>query len=116
MATTLLLDRTDWDLCIDAEGNIALASEPYSTTQDVASACRLFLGELWYDTTRGIRYFQSVLGKPTPIGYLKSALQAAALSVPSVQAATVYLQSRSDRSVTGQVQIVTGDGVQIVTL
>lgn len=116
MATTLLLNRNGWDLCIDAERNIALASEPYSVTQDVASICRLFLGELWYDTTRGIRYFQQVLGKPISTTFLKSSLQQAALSVPGVLTATVYLTAIGDRSVNGQIQITTIWGDQIVEL
>ena len=38
MANTLLLDRTVWDLLLDGSGNIAIATEPYATAQDVASA------------------------------------------------------------------------------
>ena len=63
---TLLLDRTQWDLVQDANGNIALATEPYARAQDVASACRLFRGELWYDTAAGIPYFEDILGKSPP--------------------------------------------------
>ena len=63
---TLLLDRTAWDLCLDSNGNIALASEPYSLAQDVASAVRLFLGECYYDTTKGIPYWTEVLGMLPP--------------------------------------------------
>ena len=39
---TLLLDLTNWDLLVDASGNIAVASDPYSVAQDVASAVRVF--------------------------------------------------------------------------
>lgn len=116
MATTLLLNRDGWDLCIDAEGDIALASEPYSITQDVASICRLFLGELWYDTSRGISYFQQILGQAISLTYIKSALQNAALTVPGVLQATAYIEALGDRSITGQIQIVTADGPAIVTL
>ena len=41
--STLLLDQTEWDLVLDASGNIALASPPYALAQDVASAVRTFL-------------------------------------------------------------------------
>lgn len=116
MPTTLLLDRPNWDLALDAEGNIALASEPYSVTQDVASACRLFFAELYYDTTRGIRYFQQVLGRPVPTSYLRAQLQAAALAVPGVLTATVYLDEVRERTVTGQIQITTSTGDAVVTL
>ena len=59
---TLLLDRTVWDLVLDAGGNIARASNPYAVAQDVASAIKLFRGELFYDTAKGIPYWTEVLG------------------------------------------------------
>jgi hypothetical protein len=58
---TLLLDRSLWDLTLDINGNIAMASEPYAIAQDVASACRTFLGECYYDTSQGVPYFQGML-------------------------------------------------------
>ena len=108
MATTLLLDRSSWDICLDATGNIAVASEPYSQEQDVASECRVFEGECYYDTTRGIPYLTSILGRPVPVQILKERLAAAARRVPGVAAATVYLTDITARSISGQVQFNTG--------
>ena len=51
---TLYLDPQSWDLVLDTAGNIALAKDPYAKAQDVASACRLFAGELYDDTEKGI--------------------------------------------------------------
>ena len=64
---TLLLDVESWDVILDAASNIAIASEPYAVAQDVASAIKLFAGELWYDTTKGVPYFASILGKSPPV-------------------------------------------------
>ena len=105
MAATLLLDRTTWDLCLDASGNIALATEPYSLAQDAASAIRLFLGECYYDTTRGVPYFEQVLGQYPSAQAFKALMVAAALTVPGVLAANVFLTGFADRKLTGQVQI-----------
>ena len=33
---SLLLDQAQWDIVLDVNGNIALASAPYSIAQDVA--------------------------------------------------------------------------------
>lgn len=107
MATTLLLDRDQWDLCLDASGNIALASEPYSKEQDVASECRVFEGECYFDTTRGIPYFSSVLGGFQPVQLLKDGLALAAARVPGVSNITVYLTT-TDRTLGGQVQFEGG--------
>lgn len=108
MATTLLLDRTNWDLCLDAAGNMALASEPYSLEQDVASECRVFEGECYYDTSRGIPYLTSILGRPVPVQVLKEKLAQAARRVPGVRTATAYLTDISVRSISGQIQFNAG--------
>jgi hypothetical protein len=108
MASTLLLDRTAWDLCLDAKGNIALASEPYSLAQDVASECRLFEGECYYDTTRGIPYASSILGQMQPAQVLRGKLVAAAELVPGVEDVKVFLTSDGKRGIGGQVQFKDG--------
>lgn len=107
MAASLLLDRTGWDLALTANGDIAVATEPYAQEQDVASECRVFEGECYYDTARGIPYLTSILGRPVPVQIIKEKLAAAAQLVPGVRAATVYLTDITARSVGGQVQFVT---------
>lgn len=107
---TLLLDRTLWDLCKDASGNIALATNPYSRTQDVASAARLFLGELWYDTTKGVPYSTEILGQMPPLQIIKERLVQAALTVPGVVSAQVVITDFSSRTLSGQIQFIDVDG------
>ena len=102
---TLLLDRTTWDLVLDSAGNIAVASPPYAVAQDVASAIRLFAGELWYDTAKGVPYFADFLGKFPTAELLKSKFVEAALTVPGVVSAVCYLTGLSERSLSGQVQV-----------
>lgn len=116
MATTLLLDRDDWDLCLDAAGNWAVASEPYSQTQDAASAARVFLGEAYYDTTLGVPYFTDVLGRRQPTQILRARIQQAAMSVPGVTDALVLLRLSAGRIMTGQLQIKTTSGLQVINL
>jgi hypothetical protein len=102
---SLLLDQTTWDLCLDAAGNIAVASDPYALAQDVASAIRLFAGEAWYDTTLGVPYFDQILGHAPPVSLIKEQLTRAALTVPGVVAATCTLASIAGRQLTGQVRV-----------
>ena len=108
---TLLLDSVDWDLVLDAKGNIAMASEPYALAQDVASAVRLFKGELWYDTSKGIPYFEQVLGYLPPVSLLRRLLADAALSVPGVLNAQVVLEPLENRQLSGQIQFTDHTGV-----
>lgn len=116
MASTLLLNRDGWDLCLDALGNWAVATEPYSQTQDAASAVRVFEGEAYYDTTLGVPYFSDVLGKRQPSQILRARAQQAALTVPGVLDATALLVTGPDRTLGGQIQIKTADGDQVITL
>lgn len=101
---TLLLDVVLWDLIIDAAGNIAVADNPYALAQDVASACRLYKGELFYNKQPGVPYKQ-ILGKVPNLALLKANLEAAARTVPGVTKAKCVIAGVSGRTVTGQIQI-----------
>jgi len=103
---TMLLDRTAWDLCIDASGNIAMASDGYSLAQDAASAIKLFQGEYWYNLSLGIPYFQQILGHSPPINLMKTQFQNAALTVPGVTTAVCFLSSVANGQVSGQILAV----------
>lgn len=107
---TLYLVPGEWDLTLDAFGNIAMASAPYALAQDVASAIRLFLGELQYDTAKGVPYFEEILGQLPPPSLLMAHLEAAALTVPGVVEAQCIISSITDREVVGQVQFIDDSG------
>jgi hypothetical protein len=101
---TLLLDQDTWDLIADANGNIAQAAPPYALAQDVASAIKTFLGEVWYNDSIGIPYFGQILGKTPPVSVFKAYMVAAALTVPGVVSATCIISAFQNGTVTGQVQ------------
>ncbi len=115
MASTLLLDTVKWDLALDISGNIAVATEPYSQAQDAASAIRTVEGEVYYDTTQGIPYFEEILGYTPPVSLIKTYVTAAALTVPGVVAAQCFITDWSNRKVSGQVQIKNSSGVITAT-
>lgn len=105
MADTLLLDPDTWDLVLDAAGNIAVASEPYSLAQDAASAIKTFQGECFWDTTIGVPYLQQVFGHNPSVELMKQLFAGAAKTVPGVSAAVVFITSVAGRAVSGQVQV-----------
>ncbi len=111
---TMLLDQGAWDVCTDANGNWAVATQPYAIAQDVASAQRTFRGEVYYNTLLGIPYFNVVLGHRPPAGLLKSLYVAAALEVPDTVSATCYLSLGEARELLGQTQILTASGALVV--
>ena len=104
---TLFLHPKTWDLALDIHGNIALASKIYAQAQDVSSACRLFDGELWYDTTKGVPHFDEALGRVPSLALYKHSLEEAALSVPGVTAAKVVFGiSSKGRILEGAIKFV----------
>lgn len=107
---TLLLTVDTWDLCLDADNNIAVASEPYALAQDAASSVRCFLGEPWYNTKRGVPYFQTVFKPGASLPVVKNLLASNAAKVPDVSAAQVMISSLKDRVLSGQIQVAGPSG------
>lgn len=105
----MLLDRTTWDLLLDASGNIAVAGSAYAIAQDAASAVMTQLGEVYYDTAQGLPYRKLILGQTQSLSVFKSQAEAAALTVPGVTEVRAIVALGSNRVVTG-VLLVTTDG------
>lgn len=108
---TLLLNPQTWDLLVTTGRNIAVASEPYALAQDAGSAVKLFQGEDYYDTSRGVPYWQQILGKWPQPRIIKSYLDRAALTVPGVVDARCFIESIEDRRPKGQVQVTDQTGL-----
>lgn len=109
---TLFLVPDTWDLAVDASGNIAVASLPYAAAQDVASSCRLWLGEALFDTTKGIPYKAAILGKMPPTSLLTEWYREEAMTVPDIAEAVPIFQYEN-RNLTGQIQLTLVDGTLI---
>ncbi len=103
---TILLDPNGWDFLLDSSGDIAVADNPYAIAQDVASACKLFLGELYYDTSKGVPYFQSILAQDPSAAFIIAQLEAAALTVPEVVEAQVTALFNDNRTLSGNVRVI----------
>jgi hypothetical protein len=104
------LDRTTWDLFADASGNIAMAEPPYAVAQDVATACRCFLGDCYYSIGQGIPYLQQILGNRPTIPLITTALNAQALTVPGVVKANSAITSFVGRNIGGYVEVLDETG------
>jgi hypothetical protein len=100
----------NWDLAIDSLGNVAVCSEPYRLAQDAACAIKTFGGEVYYNTTLGIPYFQNILGHLPTLAYVKSQMADAAETVPGVVSARVFITSFDNRVLRGQVQVTDSAG------
>lgn len=115
--TSLLLDRTTWDLCVTASRDIAMASAPYCVVQDVATAVRTFAGECWYDTSKGIAYFRLVLGVGQSPAAFRTQVEATARAVSGVSDARCVLTAiGADRVLSGSILVtLTTEGTTSVS-
>lgn len=110
---TLFLMPDTWDLTLDASGNIAVASSIYQQAQDVASACRVFTKDMYYNQQAGIPYSEEILGKSGfPLSLYKMYLENAAVSVEGVVTANAVLRSNDGRNVTGQITFTNSNNEQ----
>lgn len=104
MASTLFLMPDTWDLELDNDGNIAVATDSYQQAQDICSACRTLIQDMYYQQSAGIPYLEQILGQGTyPIALYRQQLQEAAMSVSGVVSATVSL-SLLNRTLSGTIQ------------
>lgn len=108
---TLALDTTLWDLDVDVYGNWRTVGDATPGTltgpgmrlaQDVATRCLSWLGEVYYDTTQGIRY-EAILGFPPNMALIQNAFNTEALKVPLCATALVdfTFQGGSTRGISG---------------
>ena len=111
MANTLFLLPKTWDLCLDASGNIAVATDTYQKAQDIASKCRLFTGDLYFSQSEGIPYLEKVLGKSVySLALYRDKLYEAAMSIEGVESATVNLNPLNDRLLSGSIGFTDDSG------
>jgi len=91
---SLNIDDTNNDLFVDGQGNLAVATGGAALALNAACAIRTFSGEVFYDSTQGLPYFQSILGKNPPLEYVRSQLAKAALNADSdIVASRVFFSS-----------------------
>lgn len=108
---TLFLMPNTWDLALDRAGNIAISRDLYAIAQDVASACRVFTQDLYFDQEAGIPYLEEILGHNRySLALYRTQLEDQAKTVPEVETAQAILSTMSGRIVTGRIEFTTTDG------
>ena len=113
LALTSVDSLTPWDLALDANGNMAVVEGPSAMAQDVASAIRLFLGELYYDTSQGVPYFSQIFAEPFSTSMAEALLAQATLSVPGVVSARATVNSFVNRVLSGTVNFIDTTGQEL---
>ena len=84
-----MLVDAEWDIQLDASGNIAVTTGDYAVAQNVSNAVRLFTNDAYYDPDRGIPHFAITLGRKPSMSVFRAVVRQAALGVDGVRAAEV---------------------------
>jgi hypothetical protein len=121
---TLALTLDSWDLDLDVLGNLRTVGDATPGTQtgpgmrmaqDVATRCRAWRGEVYFDTAQGINYPQ-YLGQAPLISQLQADFQTEALLVPQVSTALAdFTLARDTRRLGGTLTLSdqAGNGAQV---
>lgn len=110
---TLFLMPATWDLTLDSSGNIAVATEEYQQAQDIATSCRVFYGDDFYNKTDGIPYVESILGQSKfPLALYQQNLHDRSMLVPEIVSVEVRLNTLQDRVLTGSIIFTNENGIQ----
>lgn len=111
---TLFLMPATWDLTLDTSGNIAIATDEYQQAQDIATSCRVFYGDDFYNKTSGIPYLQSILGQSKyPLSLYQQNLHDRAMLVDGIVSAEVKLNTlNNERVLTGSIIFTNENGIQ----
>lgn len=112
MNTLFLLPNT-WDLCLDVDGNIAIATDLYQQAQDIATSCRVFLHDDYYNQNDGIPYLEEIMGKSSyPISLYQKNLFERSMLVDGVVSVDVKLEHLKDRVLEGAIIFTNEDNIQ----
>lgn len=109
---TLFLNPSTWDLAIDTQGNLAIATLEYQQAQDIASSCRVFYGDDYYNKTDGVPYLESIMGKSSyPISLFQRNLHDRAMLVDGVVSVDVKLFPLKDRVMSGTIDFTNDENL-----
>jgi hypothetical protein len=100
----------DWDLQLDDMGNIATVDGGLQIAQDVATSCRVWKGEAFYDKERGVPYKEEILGQSPNLALLQSDFENEAKRIEGVASVEVVVDSFNDRKLVPDIRITLEDG------
>jgi hypothetical protein len=105
-AYSMKLDESNWDLDLDANGDLATVHAEERIAQDVATACLLWRGESMWDETAGVPYQTLLGGLGNAVHLVNGYLRETAETVLDVEDADPGLEiDRRARTLTGEISI-----------
>lgn len=103
----------DWDLTLDANGNLKMLRDTPAIEQNVANEGRLFKDDAYFRADEGIDWFSDQLGKGVQDAVMRNRLRNAAQRVPgvlSVDGITIKELNQETRVLRAKLEITTEGG------
>ena len=79
----------NWDITLNASGDLLTTRGLYTDAQNVANAIRLFTKDAFLAQTKGVPHFAIDLGLMPALSEVRSWYRKAALTVENIQSATI---------------------------
>ena len=109
-AYTLMLDD-NWDLTLNSDGKIKMATGAYAIAQNGCNATRLFTKDAYFDQQKGIPHFDIELGHGiAAVPIIESRIKQALLNVEGISDALAVLEVEKDRVLGGNAYITLAGG------
>lgn len=109
-AYTLMLDDS-WDITLNSDGKIKVATDAYAIAQNASNAVRLFRNDAYFNASKGIPHFDIELGHSrAAVPVIESHMKKAMLAVEGVADAVAVLEVDKDRVAGGSAYITLQSG------
>ena len=109
-AYTLMLDDS-WDITLNSDGKIKVATDAYAIAQNASNAVRLFKNDAYFNASKGIPHFDIELGHSrAAVPVIESQMKKAMLAVEGVADAVAVLKIDKDRVAGGSAYITLQSG------
>lgn len=106
---TLALKNDNWDFFVDSFGNWATKESNEQIAQDVATSCRVFVGEMEFDVGRGVNYREPDKIRQT----LGDDIRRQALLINGVKEAVVSIEKVDNRRASVMIYVTNENGDKI---
>lgn len=109
-AYTLMLDDS-WDITLNNDGKIKVATGAYAIAQNGSNAVRLFQRDAYFDQQKGIPHFDVELGHSiAAVPILEARIRQALLQVEGISDALAVLEVEKERILGGNAYITLTGG------
>ena len=106
----MMLDDS-WDITLNSDGKIKVATDAYAIAQNASNAVRLFRNDAYFNASKGIPHFDIELGHSrAAVPVIESQMKKAMLAVEGVADAVAVLEIDKDRVAGGSAYITLQSG------